>query len=75
MSLTRERHTTSILQNGQAEWYLIDDVQRLRSETRDGMTMRTENWDRYSLGRVMLGMEGPLRTSSSALSIPENAKN
>lgn len=37
----------------QAEHYLITDMQRLRSEIRDGMI---ERWDQYCLRRMMLGI-------------------
>ena len=45
VSLTQGRHTTNVLQSGQAEHYPITVMQRLRSEIRDRvMTMRTEKW-------------------------------
>jgi len=37
----------------QAEHYLITDMQRIRSEIRDGMI---ERWDQYCLRRMMLGI-------------------
>lgn len=37
----------------QAEHYLITVMQRLRSEIRDGMI---ERWDQYCLRRMMLGI-------------------
>lgn len=46
MGLTWEKHTTIILQSGQRECYLVADMQRLRSETKDGVVnKRTEKWD------------------------------
>lgn len=46
VGLTWEKPTTIILQSGQREYYLVADMQRLRSETRDGVvTMSTERWD------------------------------
>lgn len=44
VSLTQEAHTTSVLQSSQAKCYSIGDVQRLKSETGDGVTVA---WDQY----------------------------
>lgn len=41
-TLTQEGDPTGVLQSGQAGCYLVVDMQRLRSETRDGVAMRTE---------------------------------
>jgi hypothetical protein len=37
VSLTQGRHTTNVLQSGQAEHYPITVMQRLRSEIGDGV--------------------------------------
>jgi hypothetical protein len=56
VSLTLEGHTTSILQSSQSEYCLVFNIQRLRSEATDVMTIMTEKWDRYYIRGVILKM-------------------
>lgn len=62
--MTSEGHTSSILQSGQYQYYSIADMQRLRSETRDGVARR---WGSILSRRVILEMQELSRSSEPFL--------